>query len=561
MRAILPGSRLNEIAGSLLRYPDFRVLVWNPNEVTINQLASGAITRPPIDISGFVESIDYSENIGFENGDDPSVPQITLNLRRVQNAGVTLRRGLIEDGVIVQVFEGDRRIRKDEWTPIFTGTFRGRPGDDPGTPARQSEGMQVNAYGREERYLNHVVTTESFDLKPDDTPPVTEIDLGEIAVAIAQKHLGLGQNEILFGSQGVVTKHLTNQIVDSPALEALYQCLFPAGKKPKFDSLGRLVAVDVNLDKPPARIYSGGDYLIESKIATPNDVEVNNSVLLRGLRHDLSRIVQGSQLLVEFEVVTGFFDAEFEEDEYYSQDHSQRAQDTFLKTKTKIQWSAASWTEVDEFHGHVSIDTHFLRNVRILIFTLWLAVQIAVAAIDFIFQLGVIGIIVNIVAGPELAAIRIALQLASLATMALLLWAMNFIGRGRYQVHGKPFEYVYREIISQHELVGLLPEEIRRIELRNDFISTMDALDAACAERLRREMLKNQLYTIVVLADPLLEVDDVIETANGDRFYIQTIERSISRGAKPTMTLSCWKIEDALTRQIDALELAAAGGA
>lgn len=561
MRAILPGSRLNEIAGSLLRYPDFQVLVWNPNVVTINQLASGAITQPPIDITAFVESIDYSENIGFENGDDPSVPQATFNLRRVPNAGIQLRRGLIEDGVIVQVREGDRRIRKDEWIPIFTGTFRGRPGDDPGTPATGSEGMQVTAYGREERYLNHIVTTEAFELKPDATPPVTEIDLGEIAVAIAQKHLGLGQDEILFGSQGVVTKHLTNQIVDTPALEALYQCLFPAGKKPKFDSQGRLVAVDVDLDKPPARIYTGGDYLIESKVATPNDVEVNNSVILRGLSHKLARIVQPSQLLVEFEVVTGFFDAEFEEDEYYSDDHSQRAQDTYLQTKTKIKWSDASWVEVDEFHGHVSIDTHFLRNVRIIIFTLWLAVQIAVAAIDFIFQLGVIGIIVNIVAGPELAALRIALQLASLATMALLLWAMNFIGRGRYQVHGKPFEYVYRELVSQHELVGLLPEEIRRLELRNDFISDMDALDAACEKRLRRELLKNQIYTLVVLSDPLLEVDDIVETANGDRYYVVTVERTIARGAKPTMTLTCWKIEDAVTRLIDAGELAAAGGA
>lgn len=138
---------------------------------------------------------------------------------------------------------------------------------------------------------------------------------------------------------------------------------------------------------------------------------------------------------------------------------------------------------------------------------------------------------------------------------------MNFIGRGRYEVHGKPFEYVYRELISQHELIGLLPEEIRRLELRNDFISTMDALDAACAERLRRELLKNQLYSIEVLADPLLEVDDVIETANGDRFYIVSLSRTISRGAKPTMNLSCWKVEDSITRTIDALELAAAGEA
>ena len=43
MRAILPGSKLNEIAGSTLRYPGFQVVIWNPRLTTINDIAAGTV--------------------------------------------------------------------------------------------------------------------------------------------------------------------------------------------------------------------------------------------------------------------------------------------------------------------------------------------------------------------------------------------------------------------------------------------------------------------------------------------------------------------------------------
>lgn len=546
-RFLLAGSRLNELAGSQLRYPRFQVLVWNPNKVTINDVAAGAVAEAPFDLTAFVESIQYSENIGFENGDDPSVPQATFKFRRVPNGGRTLRRGLVEDGVIVQIRQGDARIEISSWVPIFTGTFRGRPGDDPGTPGDLSEGMAAVAFGREERFLNLTVTTESF---PADT------DLGTMAVVIARDHLGLGQNEILFGAQGVETKHVTNQIVDSPALQAVWELLFPVGKKPKFDSLGRLAAVDVNLDKPASRIYSGGNDVIKSIVASPNDVEVNNSVALKGLSDILTKVQQESQLLTSFEVVTGFFDTKYDEEIWYSADHSARAEETYLVTKKRINWSQGQWSQVDEFHGRIRLDTHYLANVRKIIFTAWFSVKVTIAIIDLLYQeedfwATLFGV------GKPLAALRFSLEMAAIATMAGLLWSMQFIGRGKYEIWGRPYEFVYQELVSRHKLVGLAPEEVREVEFRNDLISDMAALDAQCRERLRRELVKDQLFQVVMLDDPLLEVDDVIETSNGDRYYIVSLSKTIDRVGPPLMTLVCWKVMDgAIAQNIDALELA-----
>jgi hypothetical protein len=542
-RALLPGSRLNEISGSLKRYPGFQVLVWDPDFVSINEVAAGTVQEAPLDITDWVLSVRYQENIGFENGDDPTFPSVTITFRRVP--GRIFREGWIADRVIVRVLQGDLRVKRDEWLPIFTGTFRGRAGNNPGTRADLSEGLEATAYGREERYLNLQVTTEKF---PQNT------DVGEIAFEIARTHMDLGQDEILFGAQGYRSQHVSNQIVELPALEALYQCLFPVGKKPKFDSTGRLVAVDVNLDKPAARIFSAGDLTIASKVASPNDVEVANHVILRGLDHTLSKVIQEAQLLVELDVTTGFFDSEFERRVFYSQDHSQRAQDTYVVEKKRIRWSDSTWTEKDEFSGVLEIDTRYLRNVRAIIFVAWLATQIFVAIIDLFFQgEGAASIITTIFGiNVTLATLRFILQMASIVTLALLLWAMNFIGRGHYQVWGKRFEFVYQELVSDARLVGLLPEELRLVEYRNDFLSTMEVLDARAKDLLRRELVKNQLHEITLVDDLLLEVDDIIEDQAGSRYYILSVDKELRRGAAPLMTLTTWKVWDAETAAIEA---------
>lgn len=548
-REIAPGSELNSIVGSTRRHPGFQILIWDPRCATINQIAIGLEETAALDITAWVERINLQENIGFENGDDPTVTSANFEFRRNRVNGTNIRRGWIEDGVIVRILQGDERVRKSEWVPIFTGTFRGRPGDNPGIPANLSQGLAASAYGREERFLNLTITTESF---PEGT------DVGEIATVIAQKHMGLGQDEILIGVQGFKTKHLTTQLVELNALQALWEVLFPVNKKPKFDARGRLVAVDVDFDKPPLRIYSAGDILIRSKVASPNEVEVANKIVIRGLDAELTRIVSADQVLASLEATTGFFDEKYEKDVYYSEDRTQRAQNTHLVTVDKIKWSDAEWSESDEFHGNLNINTNYLRNARAIIFAVYLATKIIIAYIDYYFQGGQLLAIVLSIFGISItvATIRLIFELLSLAALAALLWAMQFIGTGQYEIHGRPFEYVYQELITEAKLVGVEIADLRVVEFRNDLLSSMDELDAQAQVRLRRELVKNQLFQIEIMDDPVLEVDDIIETKSGERFYIVSVSKEISSEGK-MLTLSTWKIFDRDTAAIEALELGA----
>jgi len=535
-RELFAGSRLNEIAGSLTRWPAWQILVWNPNKTTINEVAAGTVRQAPFDLTPYVAEFEHEENIGFENGNDPSVTRVTFRFKRSPAGGKDMRRGLVEDGVIVRVLVGDRRVRKEDWVPLFTGTFRGRPGDDRGTPARLTEGLEATAYGREERYLNLDVTTEVFG---------KNTDVGQIALAIATGVMELGQDEVRFGAQGFRSQHVSNQIVSTNCLDALWQLFFTVGKKPKFDAQGRLVAVDVNLDKPAARIFSRGDVTVEQSIAAPNDLEVNNEVELHGLSATLTKAVQAMQFLFSVDVVTGFFDSSYDRVFFYSDDRSQRAQNTFLHEKHKISWSDATWTEIDEFSGALSIDTHYLATAREIIFGVYLALELAVAFLDFLAQQS------NGVLGDFLATLRQVLKVAALVALAALLWAMNFIGRGTYEVWGEPFEFVYQELVSKAKLPSLRPEEIRSLVYRNDLLSSMDDLDAISREHLRRELVKNQLFTITLMDDPLLEVDDVIELSSGERFYVNAVRRVVRFGEKSTVDLLCWKIFDPVTAALE----------
>lgn len=534
MRELIPGSRLDQIVQSDRRYPAYKVLLHNPRCTTFAQVATNTYEVPPFDASPFVKSVGYEENIGHENLDDPSTTRISIEMQRHPTTGITIRRGLIEDGVIVQVFEGDARIPHDEWVCVFTGRFRGRPGDDPGTPAEKTEGFTATAYGREEGYLNvRVPATISF---PNGT------DLGEMAQHIGSEWMGLTMDEMLFGSLDFQTQHLTNQLVDINALTAMYQLGFPTGKKPKFDSLGRLRFVDVNLDKPACRVYTDRA-LFRAMKAAPNEIEVNNSVVIRGLSAVLTKALGEIQRLLSFEAITGFFDSNYDEDKWFSEDHSQRAQDTYLVTKHKISWSDADWTQVDEFHGDVDIECRTLYYARVIIFATYLALQVAVAAIDLIIQSGAPGSTPIVTpSGPSTLAVwREILYILSIVALAGLLWSMQFIGRGSYEIWGKPFEYVYQELMVRVKMIGLDESSLREIEYRNDFLSDIEVMQTLATEHLRREMLKNQTYELVMMNDPFIEVDDVIEV-NGERHYVVSVTRTLEINTEPIMALKTWLI-------------------
>ncbi len=533
---ILDGSELNRYSGGNDRWPDWRLYVFNPNRVEIGAVVTGDHTEIPADLTKYTKRITISHNSGFESGDDPTFPVADIEFRRNADVG-TFRRGLVDDGVICVIVQGDRRIRVSDWPRVFVGKFRGRPGDDTGTPSRLSESFTAHAYGREEAFLAaQPITSKVFE---------AGTDVGVAAMAIAAEQMGLGQNEIRFGAQGFPMRHVSNQIVDLAPLPALWNLFFTVGKKPRFNAAGFLVAIDADLDKPAKRLYSD-DALVVSLIADPNDVEVNNRVVLSGLDATMTKVVQEVQRLQSYAITTGFFQSKVKKDLYYSNDRSQRAENTYVVPINRVKWADAEWTERDEFHGTLTLDTHYLRNARAIIFGTYLALQLTIAILDLAMQLGGQSVATAPTVTPSgpttIAVLRSILQVASQLALAALLWSMNFIGHGEYEVWGRPYEFVYQQLVSEAELVGLSNDQLRTATFRNDLLSTMTDLDERVKALLRRELVKDQLYSIDLLDDLSLEPDDIIEDKTGDRYYITSTSKVLEFGADSVVNLKCWKI-------------------
>jgi len=552
---------MNEIAGSHVRHPDFEILIWNPNETTIADIARGVPKVPPVDISLFVESFDYTENIGYESGDNPQVTSVGFNLRRNPNTNRDLRRGIIEDGVIVQLREGDARISKADWVTTFTGIFRGGPGDNPGIEATMQEGLTAVAFGREESFLNHETTTEPLpDQATLDLDPTFRIDLGEIINNIATKSMGLTQDEILIGLQDFKSQHIVNQIVKLPSLQAIYECLFPVGKKPKFDGQGRLAAVSVDLDKPAARIFTRND-VIRSIVRAPNDGDVMTRVILTGLASNKTKVGPDTrQMLVEIENTIGFFDFGYDETIWFSDDRTLTADETKLNIRTThtfppgFDWMSFTWTP--ELSGNGAFKKGRLEITTVYVVLLF-------------YNLVVIYFILKVAYAVALAAGQVSgaavLDFAAAVAMIGIVSIMQYMGRFRVQIEGKPFEFVFQELKSQAELIGLSPEQHRTREYRSDFLSDMTALDERAKQLLRRELVKDQTHAISMLNDPFLEVDDIIETApeegftQGDRYYITSIRKRGQRDKEPLMACTAWLVSrGSVAESIEALEKAGA---
>ncbi|MCJ2530751.1 MAG: hypothetical protein LN413_00315 [Candidatus Thermoplasmatota archaeon] len=573
-RFLAAGSVLNQIWGSTERWPELQVLVWNPNETTISQVATGQARVRPVDISSFVERVQYSENIGYESLSNPQVTSAAITFKSDDGAGILFRRGYIEDGVIVRILQGDTRVVKEGWLPLFTGTFRGVPGIDPGTRATASEGMSAIAQGREERYLNRRATTRKYPTEEAlEADPDAMVDIGVLAADITQRHMNLTQDEVLFGAFGFVSKHKVNQIVDLPVLQGIAECMFPVRKKPKFDELGRLKAVDVDFDKPPVRVFRDGDALIRSVVRSPNDAEVATRVILKGLAANLSRVgPTKARMLNEIKITVGFWNDRYHEDHYYSQDRMLRARNTDVHTKKEptwpFRWAAMSWDPdlagaFKNRRGTLNVDLRFIARFYQVFALTWIGTKLAAYTLQIIAVAAAGTTPAEKAAAAALETTATGLHAVADAILALLLYAMQFLGRGRYQIWGIPFEEVYQELESRAQLSGLDEEELRTIEFTNHFLSDLVTLNAESRARLRRELVKDQVHAIEMMDDPALEVDDIIEISpepglvKGDRFYIVTVSKTLERAPKGTMKLITWKIADGLwSEKIEPLQLA-----
>ena len=534
------GSEIDRISQTQTgRRPAFKVEIWNPNRTRVNQVVLNTARSPAYDVTDWVRQMTYQENITWENNDDAVATNVSIEVARDPNAQpIPIDETTFLDSAPIRIWQGDHSVPEEDWVPIFTGILRGNPAAiEYRRDGRRPDTFTVTAVDRAERYLNTVVTARSYK-GPDDSGPGT--DVGQAAVETAIERMQLDRREIAIGLQGYTIGHTSSQLVDIEVLKGIHQILFTVGKKPKFDGEGRLTAADTDLDKVPARRLEDMDLVVEIR-REPSGRTLYNSVRLLGLDDELTEVVESTRRLAHGTITSGYFDRNVSLQVFFSEDKGKettgrRAKDTKgrfdISSIGSLFGQGAKWVpnveddDVTTFSGTIQFDTGAQLEFRAALLATWLAAKAIVVAE------------MAIPSSLPLAAAAEGVATSSMLAMMLTLIELGFV---EWEVHGKPFQHVYQQLASTAALDGLLTEDIKELEVRNDWLYDADYMEGRARELLRRELIKGWTYTITMIDDPLIEVDDVIDI-EGSRYYVVSIRKQITRPGSETMELTAWRL-------------------
>lgn len=529
------GTRLDQIFSTLDRNPAYRVCIWNPRLDNIQNVVKNEWKGPRYDVSHFVESASISQNQVFENDSNSVSSRATIRVAiddkdgLVQgNTRIKIDQKLFSDGTPIVIYEGDNRIAKDDWIPVFTGIIRGYPGAD--TAKRGSKrAVQIQAFGRAQAYQRQNIVGINW---PKGT------DYGTMAVDIAMEELRLTREEILFGEFGDTTLHLANALAQVDKMKGLYEVMRVVDRKPYFDSRGLLVSHDTSFDKPPAFYFS--ETMISSMVRSQFADQLYNSVSVVGLDHNLSEVQSPIQGLVEVDATVGFFDNGYSETIYWSEDQTKRAKTDSLSVTVLTKngfGGSASIAAIDEFSAVLSIDTGYAPAILATITVLYLNTEMLAAQLEAA-QAGTISLTIF---GVGIAAIPLAflLFLTRIAATALLITIMVIftrMTRWKVRISGIPFENVHQELKAIAVKKGTKAADTKEREETIHFISDIEKLKTKAKTLLRRESVKSHSYKITMPSNPLIEIDDIIEIEapnygfdRPSRFYVTEIQRNMRR--------------------------------
>jgi len=553
----LQGTRLDQIWNTTDRRSGFRVCIWNPRLDDIQSVATNKWNGPRYDMSVFVSQCSVIQNQVFENNSNSISSRATIKVVIDEKEGILVggrrlkvSQRMFRDGTPIVIYEGDRRVAREDWPPVFTGVIRGTPGAETATRKGKTRNIQVQAFGRAQIYQNQEIVGMNW---PYDT------DFGDMAVDIAMMELDLGREEILFGTFGKKTKHIANALAQINKMKGLYEIMRTVDRKPYFDSRGLLVSHDISFDKPPVMFFDHKSII--SMVRSQYANQYNNSVQVTGLDHNLVEIASPESKINEVSVTMGFWDSGYSKRIYYSEDHTRRARNTRISSQDYgFGGGGAGWSEIDEFHGRLTLSSGYAPWLVGFLVTGYVAAEFFSATVESALA------IMNASAAELLDVINVASQFAiwlyntlaeatlililfvsRLAATAALLTALTIMTRGtRWEVaiHGQLFENVYQEIRSIAVLDGLKTSELKELEENIHWLSTIDDCKARSKKMLSRELVKPHAYEIKLPSNPLLEVDDILELTAPDygfeepsRFYVTEISRVYKRPDKGEMTI------------------------
>ena len=381
----------------------------------------------------------------------------------------------------------------------------------------------VADYGEERGQRRMTLTARSRDHMPlwREIKAVTDVyslgtDFSTIIGDVAD-FLGLAAEERVFPDfSGAYTVHTTTQLSELSPWEMLTVLGQTIGQTPYVDALGRLRFCSRDVSQPAAKTITA-DRLV--RVGGGRAKGRTSRVKLSWLDPNLTESVGQEQVLGNATITAGFFQLKQEEDVYFSDDHTQRAKDTYMDIKQScnsglLQVADEDYEQRDDFHGRITLTT-----------STWVPLLV-VGAMVAMAATGDVGDIAPSSGGPTTTVGRRIHAAAELTILTI----MASIGTGHYDIRGVPFDYVHQTNTTEAYDSGA-PEWAENVmEISNDMVMDETMAQAITIRELVYEIRSSSTHTVELIDDPSIEPGDILQLPSYQRFYVTGYRREMMRG-------------------------------
>jgi hypothetical protein len=392
----------------------------------------------------------------------------------------------------------------------------------------------INDYRMERGNRELSITARSRDGNPlwRDTQRVSDIYpagtwLSIITEAVALS-MGLTTDEIDLPSISATTIHSNTQLANISAWAMLETLYLPVGYQPWVDALGRLKTVSRDTTREADIVLTADRVKAISGSRSTPPVTV---LRVKWLDPLLSKVTQQDQPLQTYSMTAGFFQLNVTQEVKFSDDGSQRAENTYLNIKQScnsglLPVADESYTQLTETTGKISLDSLYYSQAFVT------------AALASAWSAGSLPDIAPTGGGPTAPIGK--------KTQAALLYAAMFVmcsmGTGSYEVRGQPFDYV-RARNTTEAFNTETPEWMQKVvEIENDFVMNQAMSEAFATRELLYQARGAVSYGVSIVDDPRIEVGDILELPDASRLYVTGYSRDLSRGSASILNISGFRV-------------------
>lgn len=348
------------------------------------------------------------------------------------------------------------------------------------------------------------------------------VDLAALARDVAT-NLGLQSDEYDIPDIGITLAHESAQLADLNGWDMLEIALQPGLRVPLVDGRGVLKSVNRNLLRDPDLIVPFAQVKdVDNGLARPPLATMR----VKWLDPILARVDQQYQPLTRSPalVTIGFFHPKAVVDLYWSEERTQRADNTalhILESPRLSFWGSnisSSYEQISQFQGRITVSLDAVVTVEELVADIAL-----IAAGHYLQAIPIVGALV----GGAAESIAIADVLRVLTQVAV----------GAYEVQGVPFDMIHA--VNESEAYDQDAEEWRQQleELQNDLIPNEQIADSLAVNELIYRARSASRASITIADDLRIEPNDLVGLEDARRLFVTDLSRDLTRGAEAVVKL------------------------